>query len=312
MPANSRGALLLLVQAWVAIAAHAGQADAQPFEPPPLEITVSPGLERLAARLRAHDAARLLGVMRVVGLREGGGPIHVRLAAEFEPVARSTPGWIVGVARPALDTVILLPERTLAYPDDSLEDVLDHEVAHVLIHRASGGRRVPRWFDEGLAMTAERVWGIEDRARMALELIRGSRVTLGDLDPLFHSTRGDATRAYALSGAFVRYLFDRHGPTVGARILGEMSRGTSFGRAFLLVTGHALVSAEADFRGRRVLWSRWVPFLTSSVALWIGITLLALLAILLRRARSAAMRRRWDALDADPDRLENDPPRWVH
>jgi hypothetical protein len=40
----------------------------------------------------------------------------------------------------------------------------------VLITRAAGGRPVPRWFHEGLAMAAERTWGFEDQARLFQEL----------------------------------------------------------------------------------------------------------------------------------------------
>jgi hypothetical protein len=98
-----------------------------------------------------------------------------------------------------------------------------------------------------------------------------------------------------------------------------MSQGSSFGGAFLLVTGQALPSVESRFWRRTVLWYRWVPFLTSSVFLWIGITTLALVAIRKRRAKSAEMRRRWDEeefeadpADAEPEPEDDEPPQWVH
>ena len=275
---------------------------AQPLEPPRLEVVAPPGLSGMASRLRAYDPARLAGVLRVVGLQNGGGTILVRLLEESHATARSTPSWVVGFARPADSTIVLFPARTPSYPDDSIEELLHHEVAHVLIHRASVGRAVPRWFNEGLAMTAEHVWGLEDRARTALALVRGSNLTLADLGPLFGATSSDAGRAYAMSGAFVRYLFDQFGPTIGARILYEVSRGTSFGESFLLVTGQAVASVEASFWQRTVLWYRWIPFLTSSSALWIAITLLALLAIRSRRSKRAVMRAHWD----DEDRVDED------
>ena len=58
--------------------------------------------------------------------------------------------------------IVLLPERVPSYPDSSLDDVLLHETAHVLVARAAGGRPLPRWFQEGMAMIAGRSWGRDD------------------------------------------------------------------------------------------------------------------------------------------------------
>ena len=42
------------------------------------------------------------------------------------------------------------------------------------------------------------------------------------------------------------------------------------------------------------MWNTWVPFLTSSAALWMAVTILALAAIARRQARNRAMREMWD------------------
>ena len=49
----------------------------------------------------------------------------------------------------------------------TLEDVLRHEVAHVLISRAAGGRAVPRWFHEGVAMSVDAGWDLSTRSWLA-------------------------------------------------------------------------------------------------------------------------------------------------
>ena len=53
-----------------------------------------------------------------------------------------------GYALSRESVVVLLPERILSYPHGSLEEVLRHELAHVLIARAAGQRPVPRWLNE--------------------------------------------------------------------------------------------------------------------------------------------------------------------
>jgi hypothetical protein len=120
-------------------------------------------------------------------------------------------------------------------------------------------------------------------------------VSLAELDQRFAGGQSEVNRAYAIAGSFVRDLFDRYGQDVAARILQGVSRGLSFPDAFKAATGDSLAAAESSFWDRQTFWYRWVPVLTSSVTLWMIVTLLALWAIKRRRQRDAALRRIWDA-----------------
>ncbi len=54
-----------------------------------------------------------------------------------------------------------------------------------------------------------------------------------------------------------------------------------------------LADAQEAFWDRHRFWSRWGLFLTSSTALWMAVSLIALYAVLRRRQKSAELRRRW-------------------
>jgi hypothetical protein len=81
--------------------------------------------------------------------------------------------------------------------------------------------------------------------------------------------------------------------------MSRVAAGESFDNAFAQATKLSVADAEAAFWDRYGFWARWGPFLTTSSALWIVITLIALLAIIRRRQKSAALRKRWadDGLD---------------
>ena len=279
--------LLLLV-------AGSATGGPEPVEVPELRVEAPAKLAPVAERLRTVDPRRLATLLRVLGVEQPGPPIKVILAVEGSEAARNTPAWISGYAYGALGVVVLLPERAPAYPDSSLEELLLHEIAHVLIARAAAGRTVPRWFNEGLAMFVGRSWDLEDRSRMTWALLVDEKVPLAELDLRFEEGRGAIGRAYAFSGAFVRDLFQRYGSGVAARILDGIALGLPFEEAFLRGTGASLGRAEASFWRRHSFWYRWVPVLTSSVTLWIGVTLLALLAIRRRRRKDAELRARWE------------------
>ncbi|HEV8581170.1 MAG TPA: hypothetical protein VGX68_19060 [Thermoanaerobaculia bacterium] len=268
-----------------------------PVEPPRLIVEAPPALASTAARLRATPLA---SAMRLVGLTRPGPPIRVVVAPEGSGPAVLVPPWISGYALSDRGLVVVMPQRVPNYPDSSLEDLLRHEVAHVLIARAAGNRPLPRWFHEGLAMIAGGSWGFDDRSRLTLALLADRPVSLAELEERFGGGQGEVNRAYSVAGAFVRDLFERYGTAAAPAILAGIAHGLSFEDAFRAATGTSLADAESSFWSRQTFWYRWVPVLTSSVTLWLLVTLLALWAMKRRRARDAALRRLWEA---DEERL---------
>jgi len=262
---------------------------------PELIVEAPTKLNAIAEEVRTIERGDFSGALALTGLMGFTSPIHLVLAPEGSSIATSTPMWISGFANGEARTIVLFPGRVSRYPDDSLETLVHHEVAHVLVAEAAGGRRVPRWFNEGVATVAAREWGIEDSARYAAAVIgRGTKTTVA-LDQGFAEGGRRASRSYALSGAFVRWIQVEYGEFVTARILGLLSRDMSFAEAFVRTTGDTLEIAEYRFFVREALWHTWVPFLTSTGVLWAAITGLALIAIRRRRTKSAAMREKWDA-----------------
>jgi hypothetical protein len=255
----------------------------------------------------------------LVGLDDFGAPIHVVLAAEDSALARNVPSWLSGYALGALSTVVLFPARVPAYPDGNLEALLRHEVTHVLTYRAADGRALPRWFAEGLAIVGAREWGIEDRARYTLAVLGRGPDSFRALDDAFVGDASGVNRAYALSGALVRSLASSYGTGTPARVLALVARGVPFRDALERATGHSSAEIQRAFFEREALWDTWVPFLTSSTALWMAITLLAVWAIRRRRLRDAEARARAEAEEAMLDhawadelermRIEHDDPR---
>ncbi|MFQ5528031.1 MAG: hypothetical protein ACE5GX_17460 [Thermoanaerobaculia bacterium] len=310
------GVLLVCAVAWAPWAG--GESPASPNVPDliAIEIEAPEELTRAAVRLRGWQDQRLASFARLIGLdaRSHDLPLSIRavLAPEEKAADLGAPEWVAGYARGDAGVVVLFPARVPVYPDRSLEELLGHEVAHILVFRAAGGRPLPRWFHEGLSMLAEEAWGLEDRSRVALALLRHGRSSLDQLEGRFNQP-GQVARSYALAGAFVRELVGREGREFPASLLARVSAGEDFEAAFATVTGTTLEEAESSFWRRLTFWYRWLPFLTSSTTLWMGIMFLALVAIRRRRQRDRALEERWALEEAseaerlrEPERLGGD------
>ncbi len=279
------------------VAVPAAGAARQPA-PPALQFETLDSRPADEPRLRRLDRDRLRTIVQLVGLEDPGPPIRVMLAPEDSELARATSSWIAGFAHGATGTIVLFPSRSLHYPHDSLEAVLRHEVAHILIVRAADGQEVPRWFNEGLAVVAERAWHFEDRWQLGWALVSADQVRMDEVNDLFQAGSSGAGQAYALASAFVRHIIETQGSDVPARILAGVANGVPFEVAFEQATGRALVEAERSFHVELTSWTRQLPLLTSPLVLWMIVTLLALSAIYVRGRRSAERRRKWAEEDA--------------
>ncbi|MEM1203560.1 MAG: hypothetical protein AAGN66_10065 [Acidobacteriota bacterium] len=287
------------VRRWLTALILAVMAVAPPLlaaapPPPELRFEAPPELAGAVELLEGMDTDHLVPVMELLGLEDPGPPIRVVLAPEGSREAKLAPSWAVAYAFGAAGTVVLIPSRIPDYPDDDLEQVLRHEVAHVLVARASGRHEVPRWFNEGLALYADRGWGLEDQGRLILAAFH-DHLTLAEVERGFFAGRASAQRAYAMSLASVRHLIDTSGDQAPARILAGVAEGQRFTEAFRGATGLTLSQFEGSFFRHLNVWHRWVPLLTSSVTLWIAITLLFLLAFARRKQRDAEMLAVWEA-----------------
>jgi hypothetical protein len=280
---------------------------------PQLRISAPPELAPVQKKLESIDPRRFTDIAKTVGLTVPGPPIQVVLAPETSDVAHKMDSWIAGFASNGDgqdEMVVLFPARTPSYPNGSLEDVLRHEVAHVLIGRASAQRPIPRWFNEGLAMSVERGWRLQDQGQLVYQLAVGSRTSLDGLDRMFSGEQPEVTRAYVLSGALVRDLLQRHGAGIGAEILTRMNEGASFEHAFTEAVGITPADAEAEFWMRQYTWAAWLPTLTSTTTLWFVVTALALLAIVRRVMKNRAIERKWveEGVGESREERKNIPP----
>jgi Peptidase MA superfamily len=256
-------------------------------------------LEPLAAQLKEIKPQSLQRMMDFMGLQQPGPPIRVILAPNGSPLAQEAPEWMSGYAVSHVSTIVLLTDRVLTYPNDSLNEVFLHEIGHILAHRASGEQLLPRWFDEGLAMMAARRWDLEDRARLVWAMVSDTQISLNDLNTLFVKDEASVRRAYVLAYAFTLDLLEHTGQDTPKRILAKVQQGIPFPEAFAQTTFMTLTQAEEQFWSRQTLWNRWIPVATSSGMVWLAITLLTFLAFTRQRKRAAAIKKQWREDDFD-------------
>ncbi|MDY7095631.1 MAG: hypothetical protein SX243_21870 [Acidobacteriota bacterium] len=299
-------AVLCLLVSFLLVAAPAW--GARP-EPPTLVFDAPPELEPRVLQLQKMNPELFIPALRRTGLDDAGAPVRVVLAPESSPLAQRVPGWVAGYAYGRLGTVILLAERVPSYPNGSFEELLRHEVAHVLIDRAAGYQPVPRWFHEGLAMALAGEWGLKDRSQLGLAVWGRQEPSLQQVDRAFQGSAQQVKGAYAVSAAFLRYLSQEYGPYLPGLILQRVAAGDDFDQAFFDLTGISLNEAQSEFWAQEVFWIRWLPVLASSTTVWALITVLALWASKRRRDKNRELEAEWEAEESRQEERERERER---
>ncbi len=244
---------LALVLVWTstgAARASTGRTDGFAVERASSQMTIGrvklryePALEDDAVELARQIPAWWSAIERPLA-RDVDDAVTIHLVDHAGRVAEATgmPRWVAGVARPEAGEIVIARHGPDGARTD-LEQLLKHEMAHVILHRASGGAELPRWFHEGVAESV--TGGISlSRSQTLAQAVFGPGVP--DLDRLEAQFRGrdgpDAALAYAAARDLVEFLraheartTDAHGAALRQAMF-ELRAGRDFddamGRAF--------------------------------------------------------------------------------
>ena len=198
--------LVGLVALWLAAPAWAQQWTAAP-EPEPVELPAVPAdwVSVPGTWLVVHGDESHTGLMTQVA-RQGsvalpelaerlgvpiGTTVHVYLAeddAEFRALQPGVPpAWADATAWPTLGAVFLRTPGARGPTDAPLEQVLEHELVHILLGRAFAPEAPPHWLQEGVARTLAGEVGPEDGRILQQSAIVGGPMTLRSLERGFQA-----------------------------------------------------------------------------------------------------------------------------
>jgi len=272
----------LLLAAWLVLAgggllssrpAEAGQASMSAAEPVAAELAPKPELpadwrtlEGLYARVHAHPddlpTARHLArhaeeAIPRIGAELGlppGGPIDLYLAPDGATFDAMQPGrppdWADGTAWPRRGLIFLHSPRARSGTASPLTQVLDHEIAHIVLGRAFGPRSVPRWLQEGTAQLVALEYTPELTERLSAGVMGDNLLSLDDITRGFPLDPLRAQLAYAQSADLVAFIRNEYGADAFQTLVFEMARGKAAEAALFTATGLTMTRLDQEWRGR--------------------------------------------------------------
>lgn len=286
---DKAAALALLLALMVA----AATGRATPCEPS-IVVTGHGSALPLAEELAQVAPAQWSVVRERLGIA-GCAPIAVELLPAIEG-ARALdppwhlPAWAAGAAVPGERRIVVAV--TASGERQDRERVLLHELAHLGVREASGGRPLPRWLDEGAARVLAGEHSVDDLTLLARARVADSLLPLAALADGFPADRGQAALAYAEAGRAVSLLEGERSGALG-EVLAAIARGASVDEALGQVAGRRTWQLDLDVERSIPRWRAWAVLgrdldlafaLAALVTAWAGLRARRQL-----RARLAAM-----------------------
>ncbi|MDP7638676.1 MAG: hypothetical protein QGG73_03025 [Candidatus Hydrogenedentes bacterium] len=244
-------------------------------------------------------------------LPPGEAPITVnicRTAREFRHFAgRGAMASIQGFSR-SEEGVVVVKAPGLMRSGADYGGVLRHELLHVLLARNTNLDNLPRWLNEGIAMTISG----ENRWSSALHIgqmyAQGTLIEYGRL-PFAFAAPGDETefgRAYSQSLSMTKFLRKLLGETSFWELLRDME-SQSFNDALAEKAGLTTIEFYKAWKG-----SLWKFAVTHSLLTGVGAfqfaAVLVIIVYLRKRRRAKRILRQWELEGTEePGPWEEDP-----
>lgn len=256
---------------WFALVGVAVAQDAYQAPPPPESVTERPlppagwtsvpgpyvhvhgPVHRidLLMRLAQHGAtatSELSDALRV----PVGGRIDVYLAETAEQFVAvnpgSPPGYADATAYPSLGLVVLRDPRIRVATDEPLEQVLSHELVHVLLGRAFAPAPPPTWLQEGAAQLLARQDGPQTSLTLRSAALGGNLPSLGSIERGFPRDALRAQVAYAASLDFLQHLSAEYDTDAVPKLVEAALYGRSLDESVADLTGQSLDEVERRWR----------------------------------------------------------------
>jgi hypothetical protein len=265
-------------------------------------FTFSEKDQRLVKSLAQASESIYDDVVSDVGVPPRPG-VEVYLAASHEdflrrqPNAQKAPEWAAGLAYPDENLIILKSPRAALFGTIDPFRTFRHEIAHLTLHQALAGVRIPRWLDEGLAMYEAKEWTFRTTAVISTVTLKKDFIPLAALNREFPLDVQEAETAYAESFSMIAYLLNRFGREKFRAFIRNLQEGKTVSQSVDGAFGMTFYTLEKEWHRHLRMRYTWLPVITSTAALWFLMTLIFLYVYYRKKRRSREKVVEWELED---------------
>ncbi|MDY6972858.1 MAG: peptidase MA family metallohydrolase [Thermodesulfobacteriota bacterium] len=187
----------------------------------------------------------------------------IRNREDFQSMTESAS--IVAFAVPSRKLIVIDYSR-MNIPPFTIENILKHELCHLLLHHHIRGTILPRWLDEGVCQWASDGIGeiIMDQKHSVLNkaALRGTFIPLDLLNRGFPRDKDSMILAYEESKSFITHIISKFGKEGILEVLENMKTGKEVDVAFSMALSMPLGRLEEEWHHALRQRTTWFIYLS--------------------------------------------------
>jgi hypothetical protein len=182
------------------------------------------------------------------------------------PAGAPYPAYADGVAYSDLSLVLLTLAPVGSSEHHDVSQVFRHELSHIALKDALGGRPIARWFNEGFAVLASGETSIERLSTLWTATVADQLLPLSEVERTFPNDAATASVAYAQAVDVVRFLIRREERHRFRALIQELKEGGTLDASVTAAYGVDLRTLEHEWRQDVAKRYTFWPILLSGTA----------------------------------------------
>lgn len=215
----------------------------------------------------------------------------------FEQTLGGTmPDWGAAVAIKDRNLIVIKSPR---YFDvgKSLQELLGHELTHLMLNKAAGGRWLPRWLEEGFCQLMSGEWRFEQDILLTRAVWGGGLIPLTALESLNGFGGAKAALAYAESYLAVSMLARDLGIDLFPDFMQEYDTSGDFYSSFYKSSGYKYLEWTNLWQDKTTQKYRFILFLFDTRLLFPLLAIIFILLYFIKMWQVHKKKKQWEKME---------------
>ena len=202
--------------------------------------------------------------------------------------------WSLGITYANPDRIIIKDPGFAKISKRKFNQVLKHELSHIMMNRFNMVQSIPRWFKEGFAMNEANEISLNHKILVAKNIQNNNLFNINEYNNFNNFNRIEFNLAYAISAVSIVAIKKMYGDDIIHEIIYNIKKNHAFNISFLNSTGQSLDQFNNHFYNfikREYFWFKLINLPKNIFAL---MPLLLVIGFYIKSKKNKQIKQQWE------------------
>ena len=211
--------------------------------------------------------------------------------------------WSIGITYSYPEKIIIKDPAYAHISINRFEQVLLHELNHIMMNRVDIHKTIPRWFKEGFAMYFSNEISLNHKLQVANHIYNEDLFKISLLNQFSNFNKQQFNLAYAQSSMYVLAIENLFGKSTLNNIYNGLYDGQTFEDSFYIVTSKTISELDDLIYPYIKNKYKWYKLINLPNKLFSLLPLILVIGFILRSRRNRKIEKKWE-IEEEIEKLE--------